>query len=78
MWEASTPEPQRCSENVFFGHIDGGSRNLFATGFPLRPELEQAALAASLRSQLSHPGTLNPKPYKKTLNYSPEIVTWFV
>ena len=26
----------------------------FATGFPLRPELEQAALAASLR--------LNPKP----------------
>ena len=27
----------------------------FATGFPLRPDLEQAALAASLRSQLSHP-----------------------
>ena len=34
----------------------------FATGFPLRPELEQAALAASLRSQLSHPPINGPKP----------------
>ena len=34
----------------------------FATGFPLRPELEQAALAAAILSP--KPQTLNPKPPK--------------
>ena len=34
------------------GFRKAGNLNPFATGFPLRPELEQAALAASL----------NPKP----------------
>ena len=41
--------------SFFECHLSKPQESPFATGFALRAELEQAALAASLRSQRSHP-----------------------